>query len=76
MSDTPYLVSRVTADGSSTPLAVAPSREAANEMIAKLEAADKVSSLTFYSRVPVEAAAPAADFRAVKSAALSLAFAD
>jgi len=73
MSDTPYLVSRVTADGSSTPLGTAPSRKAANEWISKLEAADGKGSLTFYSRVPVEAAAPAATFRAVKSAALALA---
>jgi len=73
MSDTPYLVSRVLPDGSSTPLAVAPSRKDANDMIAKLEAADPKGTLVFYSRTPVESA-PSAGFRVAKLASALAAF--
>jgi hypothetical protein len=71
----PYLVSRIPSyDSAPTPLAIVGSRREANELIAKLESADPKGSLIFYSRVEVDA--PASSFRAVKSAALSLAFAD
>ena len=75
MSNAPYLVSRVLPDGSSTPLAVAPSRKDANEMIAKLEAADPKGTLVFYSRVPMEAA-PSAGFRVAKAASVLASFAE
>jgi hypothetical protein len=75
MPSAPYLVSRILSDGSSTPIGTAPSREAANEWIAKLEDADPKGSLVWYSREPLEVVEPKS-FRAVKSAALALAFAE
>lgn len=71
-----YLISRITFPGSPVPVAIAPSREAANEEIAKLEAADPKGTLIFYTREPMVEAAPKNDFRVVKVASAIAGWAD
>lgn len=71
-----YLISRLSFPGSPVPVAIVPSREAANEMIAKLEAADPKGTLIFYTREPMVEAAPAKGFRVVKVASALAAWAD
>ena len=70
----PWIVSRFTFDSAPNPSPVAKvaSRKEANELIARLEAADPKGSLVFYSRLEVDEDRPT--FRDVKSAALALAF--
>lgn len=70
-----YLISRITFPGSPVPVAIAPSREAANEMIAKLEADDPKGSIVLYSREPMVETAPK-DFRVVKVASAIAGWAD
>lgn len=67
----PWIVSRFAFDSAPSPVATVASRKEANELIARLEAADPKGSLVFYSRVEVVDKSPT--FRDVKSAALALA---
>jgi hypothetical protein len=71
-----FLVSRLAFDGSPQPLAVCPSREAANKLIADLEAADPKGSLIFYSRVPMKESDSTEGFRVSKLAAAMSLWAD
>lgn len=70
----PWIVSRFTFDSAPSPVATVATRKEANELIARLEAADPKGSLIFYSRVEVEVENDSPTFRDVKSAALALAF--
>ena len=74
---TPYLVSRLSFLGSPEPLAVCDSREAANKMIAELEAKDPKGSLVFYTRVPMkERGESSRGFRVSRVASAIAAFCD
>lgn len=75
MSSKSYLVSAVSADGSSKPLAVCPSLAEADAMVDKLNAALPKGVLEFYSRVPVEAAVKPG-FRVAKLASALASFAE
>lgn len=70
----PWIVSRLPFNSDPSPVATVATRKEANELIARLEAADPKGSLIFYSRVEVEVENDSPTFRDVKSAALALAF--
>ena len=70
-----YIISRISFPGSPVPVAIAPSREEANKLIADLEAKDPKGAIIFYPREPMVETAPK-DFRVVKAASAIAAWAD
>lgn len=71
-----YIISRISFPGSPVPVAIAPSREEANKLIADLEAKDPKGAIIFYSREPMVEAAPKKDFRVSRVASAIASFCD